>query len=188
MSIRRKNYDKDNIFLYTRSTPKPLISDTMKEARIFQLVFAIGAFTNLAIVSVAVNDGFYSDLSLSGLSIMCLVAISALLVSFSSLFVYSYPAFLGVPPHRHKRFSRVEVMVDLLYVGLWLSSSTAMAFYNPPDGTITIFNDGVRKDFNRRQILETPNWKICWAFGYLSAFMFSTTFIQGVRDIYFYGL
>jgi hypothetical protein len=110
-------------FLYTRSIPKPTFKTTIKELRtilrITQLTTAIASFIALALSTVVVNYS-YALLSVSGVNFMCLVSLSSMVcifyvintwkfVSFSCLFLYFYPSFLGVPPHRHHRFSRIEV-------------------------------------------------------------------------------
>jgi len=170
-------------FLYTRSVPKPQPINTVKELRtvlrLVQLAVAIGAFVSLALSTVIVNYS-YAVLSVSGVNFMCLVSLSSMFVSFSCIFLYFYPSFLGVPPHRHSRFSRIEVIVDLLYIGFWLSSSSALAFFGVSTCPRKIF----RPDSND---LTCLSWNLCFGCGYVCALLFGATFIMGVRDLWLHG-
>ncbi|KAL3898452.1 MAG: hypothetical protein SGCHY_002735 [Lobulomycetales sp.] len=159
-------------FLYTRSVPRPLAADTVKELRtilrLTQLAGSVAAFICLAISTVSVN---YSYALLS-------------FVSFSCLFLYFYPAFLGVPPHRHPRFSRIEVIVDLLYIGFWLSASSAMAFFGVSTCPRRFFQNPQAGADGGDSCLS---WNMCFAFGYITALLFGATFVMGVRDLYLHG-
>ncbi|KAJ3218013.1 hypothetical protein HK099_005279 [Clydaea vesicula] len=163
-------------FLYTRSVPKPLIQDTIKETRfkirLIQLILGIASFTGLAIATVRVN---YAPpvLGSYGVDFMCLT-------SLSSCFLYLVPAFLNVPPHRHPRFSRIEVIVDLIYCGLWIAASLKLASSgNCPRKFLDI-------DVSEEDI-SCLSWNICFGLGFLSALTYIFTFSMGTRDIWTHG-
>ena len=171
-------------FLYTRSIPKPLFKDTIKETRtilrLTQLSISFGSFVALA-ASTFVTEFRSNVLAVSGVNFMCLVTLSSIFVSFSAAFLYFFPAFLGVMPHRHFRFSRIEVIVDLIYVGFWLFASSTMAVFGKcPANFFT-------KDiyFGQNNCLS---WNLCFGLGFLCCALYSYTFVLGVKDLYDHGL
>ncbi|KAI9208715.1 uncharacterized protein BJ171DRAFT_565187 [Polychytrium aggregatum] len=170
-----------NITLWTKSVPHPKKCDTIREfrfkLRVLQIVLAIGCFIALALASFSVN---YSStaLGVSGMSITCLTAISSVFASFANIVAYLIPAFFGIPPHRHQRISRVECFVDLIFAGLWISSSSAMAYYGQcPRETLS---------WDTIKVMCIP-WDVCMAFGYLAGINFAVSFWLGVMDLREFG-
>ena len=92
------------------------------------------------------------------------------------MFVYTFPAFLGVPPQRHLRFSRIEVAVDFIYILFWLASASALANYgNCPKRIFSII---------KSELESCLAWNLCLVFGFLNVILFSATFIMGGRDLW----
>ncbi|KAJ3159407.1 hypothetical protein HDU86_001725 [Geranomyces michiganensis] len=171
-----------HLLLYTRAVPLPKRFETVTEYRFLmrmtQLFMAGAAFASLATASFNVN---YTSavLAKSGINLMSFVSISSLFVSFGCILVYCFPAFTGVPPHRHPRFSRVEVGLDLVYLGFWIAASTVLVRYgNCPRLTFSTAPGDV----------SCLPWNMCTAFGYAAAALFLGTFVMGVRDLLRYGL
>lgn len=103
--------------------------------------------------------------------------------------LYLYPSFLGVPPHRYWRFSRIEVTVDLLYIGFWIASSSTVALFNNcPRSLLKIFT--TNSDPTSAESIQAQSclpWNMCFAFGYGTAALFFFTFVIGCRDLWFHG-
>jgi len=98
--------------------------------------------------------------------------------SFSCMFLYTSPVLLSVPPSRHWRFSRVEVVLDVLFLGIWVGASSVIAWFGDCP----------------RHILEPPSknvscvpWNLCMALGYLCCGLFLLTFFLGIRDLRTFG-
>ncbi|KAJ3138874.1 hypothetical protein HDU90_000779 [Geranomyces variabilis] len=143
-----------------------------------QLFMAGAAFASLATASFNVN---YTSavLAKSGINLMSFVSISSLFVSFGCILVYCFPAFTGVPPHRHPRFSRVEVGLDLVYLGFWIAAPTVLVRYgNCPRLTFSTSPGNV----------SCLPWNMCTAFGYAAAALFLGTLLMGIRDLIRFGL
>ncbi|KAI8919978.1 hypothetical protein DFJ77DRAFT_450690 [Powellomyces hirtus] len=171
-----------HLLLYTRAVPLPKRFETVTEYRFLmrmtQSFMAVAAFASLATASFNVN---YTSavLAVSGINLMTFTSISSLFVSFGCIIVYCFPAFIGVAPHRHPRFSRVEVAVDLVYLGFWLAAPSVLVWYGRcPRLTFSTAPDAI----------SCLPWNMCTAFGFASAALFLGTFIMGFRDLARYGL
>ncbi|KNC95966.1 uncharacterized protein SPPG_08571 [Spizellomyces punctatus DAOM BR117] len=170
-----------HLLLYTRAVPLPKRFETITEYRFLmrmtQLLLAGAAFASLATASFNVN---YTSavLAVSGINLMCFTSISSIFVSFGCILVYCFPAFIGVPPHRHPRFSRVEVAVDLVYVGFWIAAPSVLVWYGKcPRLAFSTAPDAV----------SCLPWNMCTAFGYACAALFLGTLTMGVRDLKRFG-
>ncbi|KAJ3012677.1 hypothetical protein HKX48_006165 [Thoreauomyces humboldtii] len=174
-----------HLLLYTRAVPLPKRFETVTEYRFLmrmtQLFMAAAAFASLATASFNV-DYTSSVLAVSGINLMSFTSITSIFVSFGCILVYCFPAFTGVPPHRHPRFSRVEVMVDLVYLGFWTAAASVLVWY------------GSQVRCPRFSFAPNPEavsclpWNMCTAFGFASAALFLGTLVMGVRDLARYGL
>ncbi|KAI9090014.1 hypothetical protein DFS34DRAFT_654297 [Phlyctochytrium arcticum] len=170
-----------HLLLYTRAVPLPKRFETITEYRFLmrmtQLLLAGAAFASLATASFNVN---YTSavLAVSGINLMCFTSISSLFVSFGCILVYCFPAFIGVPPHRHPRFSRVEVAVDFVYLGFWTAAPSVLVWYGKcPRLAFSTAADAV----------SCLPWNMCTAFGYACAALFLGTLSMGLRDLKRYG-
>lgn len=82
---------------------------------------------------------------------------------------------LEIPPHRHKRLSPNEVVIDLGFVCLWLLSSSSILWYGRCYELTSI---------NAAKIVEPCiPWNICAACGYIASLMHLVTVVMGVIDI-----
>ncbi|RKO91878.1 hypothetical protein BDK51DRAFT_27139 [Blyttiomyces helicus] len=171
----------ERLLVFTRAVPLPRRMETVSEwrflLRLTQMLFAGGAFASLSTASFNVN---YTSavLGVSGINLMCFTSISSIFASIACLIVYCFPAFLGIPPHRHPRFSRVEVAIDFLFLGLWIAAPTVLVVYG---------------QCPRHAFSTSPNsisclpWNMCTAFGYAAVAAFLGTFTMGVRDLRKFG-
>ncbi|KAI8814593.1 hypothetical protein BJ742DRAFT_270036 [Cladochytrium replicatum] len=199
---------------FTVRVPQPKKSEVVREkrfiVRLCQLIMAIASFVCLASATFDVN---YSSaiIAYSGINLNCLTSLSSMFVSFAGMFVYFFPAFLGIPPHRHPRFSRVEIGVDLIYCGFWLFASSALAFFGKCPHEIYQTLSGTKSNSTSlisprltlasRSLLDpewnvftslenkifgsTPTclpWNLCMVFGYICSVLFAVSFSLGVRD------
>ncbi|TPX58184.1 hypothetical protein PhCBS80983_g03319 [Powellomyces hirtus] len=171
-----------HLLLYTRAVPLPKRFETITEYRFLmrmtQIFMAGAAFASLATASFNVN---YTSavLAVSGINFMTFTSISSLFVSFGCILVYCFPAFVGVAPHRHPRFSRVEVVVDLVYLGCWLAAPSLLVWYGRcPRLTFSTAPDAI----------SCLPWNMCTAFGFAAAALFLGTALMGLKDLGRYGL
>ena len=126
---------QQHIFLYTQSVPTPKLKDSIKTNRVLlriaQSLCCIAAFIALGFAAFNVDFPFVV-LSESGVNAMvftCIISFVFILlfhfvnfkksISISCLFLYTFPAVLGVPPQRYLRFSRIEVAVDCIAILGW---------------------------------------------------------------------
>ncbi|KAI8808603.1 hypothetical protein BJ742DRAFT_274766 [Cladochytrium replicatum] len=202
------------IIFFTRRVPQPKKSEVVREkrfiVRLCQLIMAIASFVCLASAAFDVN---YSSaiIAFSGINLNCLTSLSSMFVSYAGMFVYFFPVFLGIPPHRHPRFSRVEICVDLIYCGFWLFASSTLAFFGRCPHEIYQTLSGTKsnstplisprlaltsrsvivKQWNIFTSLEknifgnTPTclpWNLCMVFGYICSVLFAVSFAMGARD------
>ncbi|KAJ3092059.1 hypothetical protein HK102_011123 [Quaeritorhiza haematococci] len=181
------------MFLYTRSVPTPKFKEVRRQyrfmIRLAQLVIAAGSFVSLAISTFNVNYS-YAILGVSGVNLTVLVAISSMLVSCACIFLYRFPAFLGVPPHRHLRFSRIECAVDFVYIAFWLAAASTVALYRrcPRVSFNLNFNFNFSSRDNDKAEESCLPWYMCFSLGYLCAALFGGTFVMGVKDLWEHGL
>ncbi|KAI8823447.1 uncharacterized protein EV422DRAFT_488151, partial [Fimicolochytrium jonesii] len=179
-AARRKS--GTHLLLYTRAVPLPKRLETATEyrflMRLTQMFMAGAAFASLATASFNVNYTS-SVLAVSGINLMCFTSISSLFVSFGSILVYCFPAFIGVPPHRHPRFSRVEVGVDILYFGFWVAAPIVLLKY----GRCPRLTFGLSPES-----ISCLPWSMCTAFGFACAALFLGTVVMGIRDLKRYGV
>ncbi|KAJ3355028.1 hypothetical protein HDU83_004199 [Entophlyctis luteolus] len=172
----------DQITFWTKQTPLPTIGETIKEyrfiLRMFQLSFVIGKEGSFASLSVGTfrADFFTSVLDAAGISFMAFICISAAFLSFSWLVVYTNPSNLGIPPHRHPRISRIELILDMAFVALWFSACVNMA------DKISIACS------NASDSRHCLSWDLGLAFGYASGAAFAASAILGVCDIRLHDL
>ncbi|KAI9005340.1 hypothetical protein BC832DRAFT_483427 [Gaertneriomyces semiglobifer] len=172
-----------HLLLYTRAVPLPRRFETITEYRFLmrmtQLLLAGAAFASLATASFNVN---YTSavLAVSGINLMCFTSISSIFVSIGCIIVYCFPAFIGVPPHRHPRFSRVEIGVDAIYVGFWIAAPSVLVWY----GKCPRLAFSTQPD----ELASCLPWNMCTIFGYACAVLFMGTLVMGLRDIKKHGL
>ncbi|EGF79727.1 hypothetical protein BATDEDRAFT_89422 [Batrachochytrium dendrobatidis JAM81] len=125
-------YSFDHFLVYTKAVEYPRLFSTICEKRFIlrflQSAFATSAFSGM-FVAATWNHYGSAAASDSGLNVMCFTSITALFVSLCCMYLYAFPGSLGIPPHRHWRFSGVEVSIDAVLSLLWLGSSARLATY-----------------------------------------------------------
>ncbi|KAI9012385.1 hypothetical protein DFJ74DRAFT_303131 [Hyaloraphidium curvatum] len=173
--------DIDGLLLYTKPVPPPPLLETWRErrflARLLQFLAAATCFAALMVSSFEVNYNS-AVIASSGIVFMTTVCIASMMQSFSCMFLYSAPVLLGVPPSRHKRFSRVEVVIDVLFLGFWVGASSVVAW----------FGECPRDTAHPPQKSSgCLSWNLCMAFGYVCCGLFLATFVLGIRDLRQYG-
>ncbi|KAJ3042693.1 hypothetical protein HDV00_006750 [Rhizophlyctis rosea] len=194
----RKSGQYSNLLLYTRAVPLPKRVDTITEyrflLRLTQTLIAAASFVSLVTSTFNVNYAPYV-LATSGMNMMVLTSISSFFVSFCCILVYFFPSYLSIPPHRHPRFSRVEVSIDFLYILGWFGAASAMLYYRQCPrikGAIPAANNYDTTAFNLPGIINDNkscqvSWLMCIGFGYGCAVLFMTTFVMGLRDLWLHG-
>ncbi|KAI8854379.1 hypothetical protein BC829DRAFT_439120 [Chytridium lagenaria] len=134
---------KTRLTLFTKQVQLPKWQQTLTEwrslMRLLHFGLAIAAFTSLA------AGTFSADFR------------SAVL----SRSVYFFPSHLNITPHRHLRFSRVEVGIDILCGGLWIAACIALIAYGfcPAE----LFPDSTK----------CFQWNLTLSFGFASFFAYS---------------
>ncbi|KAJ1563209.1 hypothetical protein HK405_004694 [Cladochytrium tenue] len=118
--------------LLTRSTPIPRWIDTAREVRfglrVVQILLSSACLG--CMVSVLSQADFHSvALATGGINFLLFTAITAEVVSGAWIAVYLFPIQLMITPHRHPRISRVETLLDLLLLAVWLGGATTLAVY-----------------------------------------------------------
>ncbi|KAI9332960.1 hypothetical protein BDR26DRAFT_937699 [Obelidium mucronatum] len=94
--------------------------------RVCQLAFTLASFAGLSVGTFRANYKS-SVLSTAGINFMAFTAIASGFLSFAWLVVYTNPASLGIPPHKHPRISRIELTFDILFSSLWFAASVNLA-------------------------------------------------------------
>ncbi|KAJ1539553.1 hypothetical protein HK096_000642, partial [Nowakowskiella sp. JEL0078] len=151
---------------------------------------SVGSFISLASATFDVN---YTSavIGISGFNLTCLVSLSSMFVSFACMFVYLFPAFLGISPSRHPRISRVEVVVDFVYIGFWLSAASALALFGRCPQFFTNPGSNSASGFDWKGFLGARwgclPWNLCLALGYVCAILHVATFTIGVNDLQRFG-
>ncbi|TPX36211.1 hypothetical protein SmJEL517_g01503 [Synchytrium microbalum] len=167
--------------LFTKAVNPPTLIDTFRETRfrirVMQLLSASISFASLA-ASVYSATFTSAPIQGSGMTFMTSVSISSMIISAACMLLYLCPASLKIPPHRHPRFSRVEVTADFIYVLFWLGAALAMASSGqcPPTSS-------------RAYLISSVcfPWNLCMAFGIVSAVLFAVTYGMGLFDLKKYG-
>ncbi|KAJ3315743.1 hypothetical protein HDU76_002129 [Blyttiomyces sp. JEL0837] len=166
------------IRFYTKQTPLPRWIDTAREIRfvlrVLQICFAIGAFASLA-VTIFKSNFKSSILALGGVNMMCFTSISSTCVSAACIVVYLFPAYMGIAPHRHYRMSRVELGIDILWLGNWLGASAALS---------TFGNACPQELYPDKPCIP---WDVSLSFGYAAAVSFFVTSLMGFVDLKAHG-
>ncbi|KAJ3240053.1 hypothetical protein HDU81_004698 [Chytriomyces hyalinus] len=184
--------------LWTRQTPLPTIYETGKEwrfiLRLSQFALTFASFSGLCVGTFRANY-MSSVLSTSGINFMAFTAISSAVeylhtrshkhrannyshtqkfVSFAWILVYMNPSNLGIPPHKHPRISRVELVIDMYFIAMWLAASVNLASHAyiacPQIGTESCVT-----------------WDLCLLFGYACVAAFAGTMCVGVLDLREHG-
>ena len=99
------------------------------------------------------------------------------------MFLYSFPGFLGIPPHRHDRVSRVETSFDGIITCLWIIATVQLAIYGscPNQKAELISNAIVYLDISAKYC---PTLQATLVLGGIAALLFFWRFIDGIRDQY----
>ncbi|TPX50276.1 hypothetical protein SeMB42_g01404 [Synchytrium endobioticum] len=167
--------------LFTRAVPPPALWTTLQETRLrlrmLQFLAATVAFASLA-ASVYGPPFTSSPIGGSGMTFMVAVSLSSMIISASCILLYLFPSFLNIPPHRHPRFSRVEVTTDFVYVCLWTAASLSMAVSGrcPPTSSVGYLVSSI-----------CFPWNFSMAFGFVGALLVGMTYGMGVFDMRKYG-
>ena len=60
-------------------------------------------------------------------------------IPVANLFLYSFPLFLDIRPHRYHRVSKVEITFDVIMIIIWVVAATQLAaFAKCPSQSVTI--------------------------------------------------
>ncbi|RKP00837.1 hypothetical protein CXG81DRAFT_19277 [Caulochytrium protostelioides] len=176
-----KQYGLDgaqNLLVYTRAVPVPSrwseLRTTRFQVRLLQLALMIGLFGTLAGGTFGTT---YSSalLGVSGANFMFMTAIVGIVTVLSGLFVYLNPVLLKVPPHRHRRFSRIELALDLAIAALFAAAATAMLSRGAarcPESWFTRAQDAV-----------CAPWRACWILGYVTTVALGVTIGMAAYDL-----
>ncbi|KAL2919080.1 hypothetical protein HK105_201350 [Polyrhizophydium stewartii] len=137
--------DTEHFLVYTKAVPYPRLSASVSEVRfLIRLLQAICSIASLVGMWIATYKSSFTSATqgASGLNAACFTSISSTFVALSCMFMYAFPATLGVPPHRHWCFSRVEVCIDLVWTIMWFATSIRLAVYGrcPQEAIIQIAN------------------------------------------------
>ncbi|KAI9355116.1 hypothetical protein DFJ73DRAFT_775568 [Zopfochytrium polystomum] len=130
-----KNEDKDRLrrlTLLTQQTPLPRWIDTTRERRFLAraLQISVDAVTLSSLMSTVSAADFHSAaLAESGISLLCFTALLTMVTSGAFIVVYLFPSQLGIQPHRHPRFSRIELGLDVACISIWLASAFSVAAF-----------------------------------------------------------
>jgi hypothetical protein len=98
------------------------------------------------------------------------------------MFVYGFPAILGIPPHRYKKTSRVELAFDILLTGGWISAATRVMIYSRCPAQIRL--DSIRGiiQYIDHSTEFCPALVITVCLGYISGLFYFMKIIQGLKN------
>ncbi|KAI8835001.1 hypothetical protein BJ741DRAFT_665571 [Chytriomyces cf. hyalinus JEL632] len=159
--------------LWTRQTPLPTIYETGKEWRFILRLLQFALTFGLSVGTFRANY-MSSVLSTSGINFMAFTAISSAFVSFAWVLVYMNPSNLGIPPHKHPRISRVELVIDMYFIAMWLAASVNLASH----AYIACPQIGSE---------SCVTWDLCLLFGYACVAAFAGMVCVGVLDLREHG-
>lgn len=186
INLERLEAEIESLLIYTKAVKWPTIKQTLTERRfllrVFQLVFGLGAFLDIGYTSL-INNYTSVVLESSGIPFFCFTSITSIFVSISNMFLYSFPGFLGIPPHRHHRVSRVETSFDTIICGLWIVATTQLAVYGKcPSQTSQINGDFI--SYIDNSISYCPTLQATLFLGGITCLLFLWRFVDGIRDQY----
>ncbi|KAH6564454.1 hypothetical protein BASA60_010323 [Batrachochytrium salamandrivorans] len=177
-----QNTDYDHFLIYTKAVRHPKLLNIIREKR-FILRFSTSAFVGMSITSFW-NSYTSSTESGSGLNAMCFTSITSMFVSLCCMLLYAFPAFLGIPPHRHWCFSGVEIFIDAVLAMLWLGASTRLAVYaRCPENMFGVAPNGSNTTY--LVDISTSNcfaWPFSISTGFCCLILYLVTFTMGIRD------
>jgi hypothetical protein len=98
------------------------------------------------------------------------------------MFLYSFPKFLGIPPHRHQRVSKVEYTFDLiLSIGWFVGASQLATFAQCPSYTKRINSITSVFEYVDNSTRFCPTLIVTIAIGYLAGATYLNQFVSGIR-------
>jgi len=174
----------DSLLIYTKAVKWPTLSQSLTEKRfinrLFQLICGLGSFLNLGYTAL-LNDYTSLVLDESGIPFICFVGITSIFVSISNMFLYTFPGFLGIPPHRHHRISRVELTFDFIMCALWIFAGIQLSIYaSCPHQEISFVRAiAVYLDLSSR---FCPTLLVTLILGFLTALLFGIRMYDGLVD------
>ncbi|KAH6602559.1 hypothetical protein BASA61_001016 [Batrachochytrium salamandrivorans] len=182
-----QNTDYDHFLIYTKAVRHPKLLNIIREKRFIlrflQVCLAACAFVGMSITSFW-NSYTSSTESGSGLNAMCFTSITSMFVSLCCMLLYAFPAFLGIPPHRHWCFSGVEIFIDAVLAMLWLGASTRLAVYaRCPENMFGVAPNGSNTTY--LVDISTSNcfaWPFSISTGFCCLILYLVTFTMGIRD------
>ena len=87
------------------------------------------------------------------------------------MFLYTFPGFLGIPPHRHLKVSKVEQSFDIIMMVLWIGACSQLASYGKcPKQVIALYTYVDISDIN------CPTLWVIVILGYLNAILYAWKF------------
>ncbi|KAJ3098444.1 hypothetical protein HK100_005096 [Physocladia obscura] len=159
--------------LWTKQTQLPTLYGTAKEVRFIlrtiQLVCICACFGSLSVGTFRANY-MSSILSNAGVNFMMFTSISAAFNSISWIIVYTNPSTLGIPPHRHPRISRIELLLDTAFLALWISACINISYEITPR-----ICDPV--------VARCVSWDVALFFGYAAGAAFGSSVVLGAWDV-----
>lgn len=97
------------------------------------------------------------------------------------MFLYTFPGFLGITPHRHYRVSRVESSFDLIICLAWIIATLQLTIYAEcPNQKIQLVESAII--YLSIPSKYCPTLQVTLVLGYLTALLFLWRFIDGIRD------
>ncbi|KAJ3105010.1 hypothetical protein HDU97_008618 [Phlyctochytrium planicorne] len=169
---------KTKLTLFTKQIPLPRWQQTLQEfrtiLRILHFGLAIAAFTSLAAGTFSA-DFKSAIMSKSGINYMSFTSVTSAFVSFACLVVYFFPSNLNISPHRHPRFSRVEVGIDIICAGLWIAACMALIAFGLCPAELFPESSKCYK------------WNLTLAFGFTCFSSYVVTIAMGFYDLKTHG-
>lgn len=178
--------EASSYILYTRSVPIPTKRETVLDRRLLlrlaQVMTSLGPLFAVVFQNMDIDDNMKKTL-FREMEFVWSTSVFCIFYSVCCMFVYFLPSKFGIPPHRHKRISPVEIMFDVLFTIVWFITSiismvNVKGGYNSSDNTYEDENDS---------FLANENWLVCTTCGYVLTSLHLITVILGALDLRKYG-
>ncbi|KAJ3336171.1 hypothetical protein HDU91_001868 [Kappamyces sp. JEL0680] len=182
--LEKMQNETEKLLIYTKAVKWPKMQESLTERRfiirVIQLLFGLGAFLDIGYTSI-INSYTSVVLEASGIPFFCFVSITSIFVSISNMFLYTFPGFLAIPPHRHYRVSKVELTFDLLTATAWFVASTQIVIYAEcPQQTLQVI--GNIATYLNISTKYCPTLLVAMALAYSTGLLFLWKAIEGFRD------
>ncbi|KAI9221837.1 hypothetical protein BC828DRAFT_379952 [Blastocladiella britannica] len=185
--------DKTHLFLSTQRTQYRTRWATFRTPRFLlrMVQLVVSAVTVATLYEATFNVNYTSTaISLSGINLASLTTVTSVVLSMTHVYALMFPKSVGIAPQDERTYSPVEIVMDSLYCGLFLLSSSLQAAVGTcPRYLIRIGNTPESAAFSKLTAAQQAEllgvgclpWNLSWCFGYLTAILYGVTAWLGLK-------